>query len=225
MFNHQLVEEIVKEVLRRMEIIDKHEKPQLLVIHRSTETSKLQVEELKNYWRIKEICSNDLDLHLSPAIQQAVFLEVNQDLLVKGALGLVDTHESLLFSQLMIRGLKVDFILDETLSFALNVNVDKHENKNYIQQLLEYQTQLREFGVNVGSLKSILPIKNNDESMPPLIKEPYDYAEKLLTKKIIESWEKAHIRVHPTTIITPLARDVARERGIEIVAIEPKMEG
>ncbi|WP_235815135.1 phosphate propanoyltransferase [Neobacillus vireti] len=47
-----------------------------------------------------------------------------------------------------------------------------------------------------------------------------DFHEKLLTKTIIDGWKKSIITIKPNTIITPLARDAAKERGISIVMNE-----
>jgi hypothetical protein len=222
MNNHQKVEEIVTEVLQRMELLHKGKNPQLLVIHQQSEISRAQIEELKRHWNIVEMTSGSSQIPL--AVQRAVFLEVNQDLLVKGAIGITDSPDSLLFSKLMFQGCQVDFVPDNLLWWSLNLDIDKQVNKKYISKLLHYQTQLQDFGVQIRPLKYIIP-KEEEESMSSAIKEPIDFFEKLLTKGLIEEWKHSLIRVQPNTIITPLALDMAKEMGITICRSESKGEG
>jgi hypothetical protein len=213
MTHQQLVEEIVMEVLRRMELLHKKEKQQLLVIHKGLEQNKEQIEELKKNWHVIEMPPNCCEIPTT--IRRAVFLEVNQDLLVKGALGVIDTPESQLFSQLMLQGIHVVFVPNDSLSWILNPEGNTKGNKNYIKQLLHYKTQLQGFGVHFYPLKSIIP----EEEMGVTSTR---FHEKLLTKEIIEKWKEDCIYVNPHTIITPLALDIAKEKGIKICIEEPK---
>lgn len=220
MITSQIVEEIVTEVLRRMELLYLIEKPHLLVINQSSEQNKTQIKELKRDWHVVEM--NQHSSEIPPGVQRAVFLEVNQDLLVKGALGITDTPESLLFSKLMYLDYQVDFVPNNSLSWSLNLDEKKQVNRKYISQLFHYQAQLREFGVRLCPLKFILPVEENGISISSQIKASSDYSEKLLTKDQVEKWENDSICIHPNTIITPLAQDVARERGITIYTNESK---
>nr|WP_263326429.1 hypothetical protein [Neobacillus sp. Marseille-Q6967] len=206
MINKELIEEIVKEILRK---IDSPIKNKLLVNHRGMEKDLESIEWLKRYWHVVEL--TNANEHIPPSSQNAVFLEVDQDLFVKAALGITDTKESLLFSKILLHGMQIDFILIDSLWRALN-ETNSHTNKRYLKMLLGYQNQLSNFGVRFfPSCHYIVP----DQKSPNMIGA--EYQEKLLTKAVIDGWKKDSITVKSNTIITPMAREAAKERKITIL--------
>ncbi|WP_188455870.1 hypothetical protein [Virgibacillus oceani] len=208
MITKQVIEEIVSEVIKRMELADSESKPRLLVVHHAKEKNQSQINELKGHWHVVEMSQPDRDI--PTGFQNAVFLEVNQDLFVKGALGITDTHESLLFSKLILKNCQVNFVLDHSLSEIIYRDGEIAGNKNYVNQLLYYRKQLEEYGVCLSPIDQVLPRKAFDWSQE-------EFIEKVLTKDHVEAWDEKTITIHPGTLITPLARDVAREKGITIL--------
>ncbi|WP_216828736.1 hypothetical protein [Alkalihalobacterium elongatum] len=218
MTNNLMVKEIVTEVLKRVETYFQKEKPILLVIHENTEKNILQIKQLKKDWDVVEHLSANMDV---PSIHQAVFLDVNQDLFVKGAVGIADTNESILLAKLLLAGVKVFLVPDESLSNILNLDKDKHPNKSYVSMLQEYENQLQRFGVVLQLLSTIVP-ENSKPINEPVCHEQGTFSDKLLTKQVVETWRSKQINIKPNTIITPLARDIARERGIKISTNDAK---
>ncbi|PLR78359.1 hypothetical protein CU633_06000 [Bacillus sp. V3-13] len=214
MTNQHDVEEIVIAVLRRMESA-KQKKQQLLVIAKDLQQHKEQIEELKWHWDVIERQPDSSDIPCSTS--HAVFLDVNQDLLVKGALGIIDTPESLLFSNLIFQGFRVDFVPDSSLSWILNPGGNQKVNKKYMMQLMHYQKRLEDFGVHFYPLKSIIPEEKEGLSRSSAGKQSINFHDKLLTKETIDRWKENCIHVHHDTIITPLARDTAKEKDIKII--------
>ncbi|RSK55197.1 hypothetical protein [Bacillus canaveralius] len=214
MTNQYDVEEIVIAVLRRMESA-KQKKQQLLVIAKDLQQHKEQIEELKSHWDVIERQPGSSDIPCSTC--QAVFLDVNQDLLVKGALGIIDTPESLLFSKLMSQGFHVYFVPNNSLSWILKPHDNQTVNKKYMTQLLDYHQRLQDFAVHFYPLKSIIPEEKEQLSRSSDGKQFINFDEKLLTKEIIDRWKEDCIHVHRDTIITPLARDTAKEKDIKII--------
>lgn len=206
MINKEMIEEIVKEILRN---IDSPIKNKLLVNHRGMEKDLESIEWLKRHWHVVEL--TDANAPIPPSSQNAVFLEVDQDLFVKAALGITDTKESLFFSKILLHGLQIDFILSESLWRVMHEN-SSNVNKRYLEMLLNYQNQLNDFGVRFfSSYHYIVP----GQKMPKYIGA--EYREKLLTKAVIDGWKKDTITVESNTIITPMAREAAKERKITIL--------
>lgn len=73
----------------------------------------------------------------------------------------------------------------------------------YRAQLLQYKNQLIEFGVWFGEVESLRPSQ-------------LFYDRRVLTEKDIQNIESTEVRVSSKTIITSLAKDTARDRGIQI---------
>ncbi|MEH7380217.1 hypothetical protein V7138_07030 [Bacillus sp. JJ1533] len=215
MIQQHEVEKIVREVLRLIEFEKQHKKPKLLVLHQESEKSLQQIERLKRYWDIEQI---PFSCHEIPSgFHHAVFLEVGQDLLVKAALGLADTPESILFSKLMYQEYRVDFIPDDNLSWMIESEENCISDNMYLRKLVQYKLQLHDYGVHIYPLSAMIPIENiSNSTQQDTIRNRHTSNEKLLTKEIVEKWEMKSILVHPKTIITPLARDIAKEKGISI---------
>ncbi|MEH7114750.1 hypothetical protein V7124_20690 [Neobacillus niacini] len=215
MIHQHEIEKIVREVLRLIDFEKQHKKPKLLVLHHESEKSLQQIERLKRNWDIKQI---PYSCHEIPSdFHHAVFLEVGQDLLVKAALGLADSPESILFSKLMYRDYRIDFIPCDDLSWIIEPEKNSNSENMYVRKLLQYKFQLLEYGVHFYPLSSINPNENISISAPSAtIQGSHTFHDKLITKEIVEKWKIKSIHIHPKTIITPLARDIAKEKGISI---------
>lgn len=214
MIDYQQIEKIVNEVIKRIEQLKNREKPKLLVISPHSESN--QIEDLSEYWEVERLTPS---MEIPKGFQHAVFLDVNQDLFVKGALGLTDTPESLLFSELMLKEFQVDFVPTESLNWIIESAEKERVNKNYKKHLLQYEKQLQDLGVRFKPITSILPLETEISPHSNLMGH---FDEKVLTKQTIETWKEECIYIKPCTIITPLARDVAKEMGISIYIIDDK---
>ena len=205
--DREFIEKIVREVLAE------ETKPPLFTIHSSTERTMKQVKALRRRWKIIGLSSEDQDI--PEGIEHAVFLDVDQDLLVKAAVGITDTQGGQLFSKLMVHNVQVYFIPSPDLKRILSRDETLFKHKKYIKHLRHYEKQLQDFGVRFSSLESLLP-NEIDPNRHSLSDRSNFFSEKLLTQKIVETWKGDRIMVHSGTLITPLARDTAKERGIAI---------
>lgn len=214
MIDQNIIEKIVTEILFRLEAADRRKKPELLVILPQTKNCDKQIAVLNQYWHVHVI--HDVNGIIPNGVQQAVFLEVDQDLLVKAALGIIDSSESLLFSKLLLQDCKVAFIPDSVLSAVLNPKESRQGNKTYVKKLIHYKTELESYGVYFDRVEAITPKNVLGLSDSTINKETKIKQKNLITKEMIEGWKEDWLYMDPNTIITPLALDIAKEKGIKI---------
>ena len=177
----------------------------------SNNTKKIEylISKLQDYWQIEVLSFVDNSLYEKADFQHLAFLDVSQDLLARGALGLTDTPGSNLLAKAFQRGCPVLFELSAELEWLVkNENEAMLDRVNrYRTQLLKYKYLLIEFGVWFGGIESLRPFQ--------LL-----YDRRILTEKDIQNIEYPEVRVSSNTIITSLAKDTARERRIKL-----KVEG
>lgn len=202
--DQHLLEQIILEVAGRLT-----EKPKLLLVcETTTTTEKIEylTSKFKEHWRVEVFNADDARLKEQFDYQQLVFLDANQDLLAKGAMGLTDTPASLLLAKALLKGHPVFFEPSKDMRLLLEKR-DQHSIPErvtrYRTHLLKYKKKLMEFGVWFGFIESLQPSQ--------LV-----YDRRLLTEKDIRTINATEIRVASTTIITNLARDAAKEKGIQI---------
>ncbi|WP_349410003.1 hypothetical protein [Pseudalkalibacillus sp. SCS-8] len=213
MLDKQLIEQIVLEVLDRNGFRSGDGKPSLLVV--SATDSEDDVHEMLNeHWHT--ICFQPTE-EIPAGVKDAVFVEVGQDLLVKGAIGLTDTEESALFSKLMLAEVDVRFVLSQELEWMLTGS--KEHVSPYARMLYEHYEKLQSFGVSFTNETSTIKPEVHSTQTNGGKHGPY-FDEKLLTQTMLEKWNEHEIHISDQTIVTPLARDTARERNIEIITIE-----
>ncbi|MDG0032468.1 hypothetical protein MMB68_23220 [Priestia sp. Y58] len=214
MNNHALIEQIVVEVLKRLDKSDKQPlnvKPKLLIVKESAEIDPIQIKKLETSWTL--VYGDDQKENLPKDIQGILFAEAKQDLLVKGALGMTDTLESYLLAEALLEGISVSLIPSVTLgSVLLSSNQKKPVNNKYAAHLIAYKNTLESFGVKIQSFERFLQSGLNRHSL--------SFTERVLTQRHVKLVEEEKITVSPKTIITPLARDTARELGKEICVID-----
>jgi hypothetical protein len=202
--DQQLLEQIILEVASRI-----IEKPKLLLVYETTtKTEKIEylLSKFQDLWQVDVFNTDDDHLKEQFDYQQLVFLDVNQDLLAKGAMGLTDTPASLLLAKALLKGYSVFFEPSKDMRWLLEKR-DQHSIPErvirYRTHLRKYKKKLREFGVWFGYIESLQPSQ--------LV-----YDRRLLTEKDIRTINATEMRVASTTIITNLARDAAKEKGIKI---------
>ncbi|WP_096200131.1 hypothetical protein [Bacillus sp. FJAT-45350] len=209
--NQRLIESIVKEVLVSLEADTVKSKPKLLYISsKKTKDLEMQLDFLRAHWDV--IDSKNIDFYTKPLINEAVFLNIDQDTLVRIALGFTDSAESKLFSQLIYYEIPITFVVCSLLENYLNINVRKHKYRQYIKSIQAYRNTLEGYGVLFKPLEEVIPF----EQEVSFEKKNCKGTKPLIVQEDIRNFTGKQIVVKPGTIITPLAKDAARELGIEI---------
>ncbi|SDX94390.1 hypothetical protein [Salimicrobium album] len=199
MADREMIEEIVREVLNSMNV---PARPDLYVIQRSEPAREL-LERLGKDWVVKWV--NPLHSDYPDDAGAVYFPAMDQDFLVKSSLGIADTAETWWFARLMKNKTTVYVTLEGETAGLLN------DTSPYATMVSEYVSKLETFSVKVTDKGSeVLPEKQEEPS-------PNVYPDKLLTATEIDKWRHKEIYVRKGTIITPLAKDAARDREIQIL--------
>jgi len=221
--NDLLIKKIVEDVLQQINGETRNlspSKPRILVVHPATKSSKEQVAELREWWEVEEAdLASAFEEGISPLVSTAAFLEADSTLLAKGALGIADTVESQWLSHLLRQGVKTYLIPGQGLSSLLNGHPSQVKNPPYAQLFINYRNVLSEFGVAIASVREMVQAELRDE-LPVDGSRENRFHGKLISQKIVQSWAAREIKVPRGSIITPLARDEARQKGIKITIME-----
>lgn len=210
MIDSRMIERIVREVLNKLEMEPVRTKPELHVISKNIHDQSTEICKLSAYWNVVHV---DLTGSLSSTeVQQAVFLHLDQDTLARIALGFSDTPESKLFAQLISEEVGILVVLDPLLEKLLQADVSGHRYPEYVKKIRGYKESVEKFGVSFKRLEELKPIELN----PTNDTKQTQGAKKLITQEDIENYWGDQMILKQGTIITPLAKDKARERGIEI---------
>jgi hypothetical protein len=248
MIDRKLVESIVFEVIRALE---KEQAPKtvsnqrkLLIIGDASRTSEKTLEKLKSEWEISY--SSKPGAEECDSADHFVFFHASQDLMVKGALGISDTPETVLLSHCLLAGKNVTISPDESL--ARHLKQSAGQVSGYAKQLFKYKEQLIGYGVKVESIEDFALGSRNgskpaaasagdglagissDGSLYSWLQGTQDGSpnaaavkrekKKLLTQRDVQDAKSAEIIVCKSTIITPSARDAAKELGKSIIVTE-----
>jgi hypothetical protein len=215
-----LVKHIVEEVLKNLK--EKTEKkilkPTLLVIKNDEEIEHSLFRSLQLQWEI--IYSTPINTDFSMTADAVLFLDGNQDLLVKGALGITDTEESKLLAHFILNGTPVSIIPSFTLEKLFFRSELKVANKEYVSRLLKYKETLESFGVKVEPIYDFVKRMSNEKSEDNSI----IYNGKLLTQNDVYKIDQKNIFVKQSTIVTPLAYEAASFLGKHISVMSTKGE-
>lgn len=212
----KLIEEIVKEVLNKLNTISSSKKT-LYVVNAKKVTKKM-LEKLTAHWELKHILTFP-DEHF-PDIEHVLFLNGTLDLLAKGALGISDTFESELLSHFILKGVTVDIVLNEQISWLADNTLQPPKNIEYVKTFMSYKEKLERYGVHLVTLDKFISIHSQPHINQKVSQNKINYHGKLLTQAEIEQSPYNPIVISKTTIVTPLARDRARELGITIHVLE-----
>lgn len=239
-----LIESVVAEVLKQ---ISPHSsspvpisKPTLLVVGDRNQADADLWRKIELNWDVVPYAST---AHSIPEqLHSALFLNCGQDLLVKGALGISDTPESQTLAALLLNGVPVSLIPQKELAKSI-LSRETYASAPYIKQLLKYKDTLFQFGAEVRTLENFLGSSSNKDALPGsastaasasgnnlnfhteekiLPPKAETSGRKLLTQRDVQDCPEAQILVSSNTIITPLARDAARETGKTILVIDSK---
>ncbi|MDN4526630.1 hypothetical protein [Fictibacillus fluitans] len=213
--DRELITKIVEEVLQRLQTEDlmEKQKPLLYIFASGAEPSALQQVTLtcRPYFEICVVKNEQSDI-FQDSTAQVLFMNVDQDLIVRGALGLTDTPQSLALAKALHGNLPITMLLSK-------VENEVYSTKTaYKEYLLNQKIRLETFGVRITSLKDLkgeLDIdakeRNPDKSL---------LQNKLLTENDINAANRKELRINKETIVTPLAWDAARKQGIRIMILD-----
>lgn len=226
MIDRSMIETIVLEVIRALESEGKTEvtsdQPKLLIVGDASWIFENTLEKLKQNW--------DLNFAREPKIEECesvdhiIFFRASQDLIAKGALGIADTSESILLAHCLLTGKKTTIVLEPTLEEHLLAKKGPSTGSKYIQKLLNYVEELNSFGVKVESIDDFANLGKGSQKAEPVPQlmptSTNDSKKKLLTQRDVQDTKTEQIFVCKNTIITPSARDAARELGKSIIVAE-----
>ncbi|MCS0790278.1 hypothetical protein [Cytobacillus pseudoceanisediminis] len=206
----QIVEEVVKNLFGAKSVPNSKAKHNILAVGDLGKVDSNILEVLEENWNVLPYdFSEEAELH---TVMKVIFLDASQDLFVKGALGICDTPESELLSACIIDYVPVTLIPKTKLYKILNG--EKKTNGEYYSSLMEYKEKLLKFGVEINSLE--------DFAAPKPISADQPVSKKLITQRDVQECKMNEILADKQTIITPLARDTARELGKSIIVMDTK---
>lgn len=210
MIDRKLIEQIVLQVIHSLN------KPPLFVLNAPDDA--VAMEQLEARWHVTKIAAATLDV--PDGVRDAAFLEVTQDVFVKAALGMADTHESKILSRLIRQGVRIYLVPAKEFEWILDIDQKEVPNSEYAKLFIGYKKNLERFGVRVVSWKSLVTTNlDKDDGQIPRSGTVHG---KLLTEKDVRACAEDEIFVGKTTIVTPLARDAARELGKRICIVGEK---
>ncbi|WP_394137970.1 hypothetical protein [Cytobacillus oceanisediminis] len=215
MIDRPMIEQIVAEVVKRLVDADsppsRKPKHNLLVVGETASLDPDLLKKMNAQWNIIHFETlEEAELH---TVMKVVFLEASQDLIVKGALGICDTLESDLLGACILEYVPVTLIPRGYL-FNILSGDKKNANQEYVSQLLDYKERLLKFGVSVNTLEGFAGSEK-------VHRDKFE-VKKLITQRDVQDCKSDQMVVDKHTIITPLARDTARELGKSITVMETK---
>lgn len=230
-FHREWIEQIVLEVVQRIETTlsqsEKYNKPCLLIFF-SQQRPQQEVDEIIHFFqKDRQVITwptNDKDtehMSLPEHINKAMFMDVNQDLIIRGALGLTGTPASEILSILIHRDVPVSLVPSKELHWILEKSNKQSltlGTKRYREGIVKHKENLQSYGVTFQK-RIDLHQKVLDENDPAYQSDHVEVVtlkKKLLAEQDIHAIHASVILVPPKAIITPLARDVAKNKGIEI---------
>jgi hypothetical protein len=216
MIDRMIIEQIVTEVLKAINKPDLplESKEDLIIIKGDSEIDPAKLARLEAKWNLLILETGTKSLPDSPA--KVVFLDASQDLLVKGALGMADTPESLLLSQCILRNVPVTIIPCTTLERLLFDDANSL-NEAYKALFIKYKEILNSFGAGIESFEKFICHMDGEQKG---LKNPLSFHSKVLTHRDVQMFSNQIITIDKKTIVTPLARDTAREMGKTIEVID-----
>lgn len=211
--NRQLVEEIVEKVMQSLN--DRNtlgEAKKTLLILDKEKAHNPSLSRLEREWNIISPPPSKVDL---TSIDKLLILDVSQSLFVKVAIGLVDCEESTLISSALQEAIPLCFVLSNELELLVTEKYPK--NKLYQQRFLEYKKTIQSFGIQIVSRQEFdrdCSVSKKHSTEP--IKSPFRLKKKVIVEADLYEFENTTIQIPKSSIITPLAIDRARAKGINI---------
>ncbi|MGA9228509.1 MAG: hypothetical protein WB217_19365 [Mesobacillus sp.] len=226
MIDRSMIETIVLEVIRALESEGKTEvtsdQPKLLIVGDASWIFENTLEKLKQNWDLN--FAREPKIEDCESVEHIIFFRASQDLIVKGALGIADTPDSILLAHCLLTGKKGTIVPEPTIEEHLLAKKGPISVNKYLQKLLNYVKELNGFGVKVESIDDFANRgkgSHKAESVPQHQPASTNAGKKkLLTQRDVQDTTADQIFVCKNTIITPSARDAARELGKSIIVAE-----
>jgi hypothetical protein len=228
--DREIIERVVMEVLQRLGSREEGEpilgKPGLLIVCDSTfEKKALEAitMSLQDKWNIYQADTDSAEkISITTDIKRILFLNVGQDFIVRGALGLTDTNANQLLADVLLRGLPVTLVPCSSLKWLLHPEAGEavlpETAMRYRRYIRERAEALASFGASIGTITDLLLLEEGVSVQaaeePASTKEEAVFQGKLLTQREVQQVSAPVLLVSRSTVITPLARDTARDKGI-----------
>ncbi|MGM0900635.1 MAG: hypothetical protein ACQEXB_05935 [Bacillota bacterium] len=221
MINREMIEQIVREVVQQLaqkdRDIEDQDKSKLLVVGDTSFIEQAALLQLQKLW---DVVQYDVESKVRlDSYKHVLFLHTTQDLLVKGALGIIDTPECKLLSRCLIESCPVTLI--PTVYLQDQLLSESPKNKAYIIQLQRYQQTILEYGGCIETFERFIAATIQSEG-PKQESVPESSKKRILTRRDIQDCTEKFLKVDSNTIITPLAKDTARELGVDIIEFDSK---
>ncbi|MED4017740.1 hypothetical protein [Sutcliffiella cohnii] len=211
MSTQELITQIVKEVLSQLNKIE-IKKKKLTILGLGKPPNLTPYLSSNEKWDIRfQSLKEEFELAETDAV---LFVEGSQDLIVKGALGIADTTETKTLATCLLEGIPVSIIVESNIC-SLVKSSSSASTKRYHQLLSKYVTELTQYGVSVYPSVEEYKVSFSEKQVDIDI-----FAGKLLTHREVQEWKGKIMKIRQSTIVTPLARDTAKELGKNICLIE-----
>jgi hypothetical protein len=218
------IEQIVREVIKNLK-----QKPSLLLVHGES-CDKAQIDKvaanLQANWYVTAVSFGSPDiLAMKSDIKHVVFMDFDQDILIRGALGLTDTPESKLLAHTLQNGISVTMMPAKSIEWILQPKESgagrSEPSLHYRQHILKHKDILGSFGANFTSQNELqITAVVEGKISSQMAEESLYFTEKVLTQRDIQLTDVKTIHIARLTIVTPLAHDAARNKGITILVKE-----
>ncbi|TBL76479.1 hypothetical protein [Paenibacillus thalictri] len=229
-----VIEHIVREVIQSLQAAKSelvYRKSKLLIVYdenREQDEVKQIAAALEAGWHVIRMPFRSPDLVSAISdIKHVVMLDVNQDILVRGALGFIGSAPNELLAAVLHNGIPVTLVLTHSLEWILRpegTDDDLPEPaRRYRQHIRKHKDILASFGAAFAGLSDlqIAPIGGDrtDHDNTQSGKTLY-FEQKVLTQEDVRVSDVGTIVVSRSTLVTPLARDTARDKGVTILVQE-----
>ncbi|GEN33806.1 hypothetical protein [Aneurinibacillus danicus] len=239
-YDTAFIERIVAEVLGRLtpQAERSPARPGLLLVYPGEfEAQAVAVveKELQAGWKVYHARVDEMDsVSLSGDVKRLVFLQADQDLLMRGALGLTGTVASQLLAEGLMKGIPALLVPCPQLKWLLDAKTGEAvlppAARRYRQHIRTHAVELASFGASLGSMADVLALADGEAESSPeetaadgtVVRRERStvFEGKVLTQSDVQQARGCTLYVSPSTVITPLARDAARTNGVTILIDE-----
>lgn len=229
-----VVELIVREVIKSLQAVKQekvYEKPSLLLVHEENhdkeEVNKIAAG-LQAKWHVIPMSFRSPELlSVMIDIRHVVLMDINQDILIRGALGFTGSAPCELLASILLNGIPVTLVPTRSLEWILHSEDSEVQlpepARHYRQHIRKHKDMLVSFGATFAGLTGLqfAPAANgrldydNDVNNKTLY-----FDNKVLTQRDVQVADVTTILVSRLTLVTPLARDTAKDKGVTILVKE-----
>lgn len=168
---------------------------------------------LRSYKSCYKTISQSCELPKDTDKAVTIFPLVPKDIVVKSALCISDTFETLWITSCIENGGRIIFLRNGLMKFS------GKESKAYISQILAYYRKVLEYGIEISDISEVEEKAKNETLNEPYIIEEKDILpakvikdkKRVITASNIEHYaEDGIININESDIVTDLARDKAK---------------